>query len=436
MTRPDDFGAEHLQRFCARLRDLLDQAGSPSYSELRALMPPDGTPADSTLSYLFNAKHRRAPDWELVAKVVTACATYARKKGRQVRPDLVDLATWRTEHDRLTRVLEALKKAERQTRQAAGTKPASDGRKQAEDVPNSPSMLPGAAAPEQVEQLAPAARSATGAAQAAPASAHAGDPATSPRRYFGWLRSPHGRTTTPSEPWRRTGGPPAASSPDRRSRRRAFALGGITVVVVVVMAVIVFVGSKPGSDADVLFRDDFKNPDRGWYVGQAPNGVAEYVSGQYRINANRGGVAVWSPAPAVRPAAAIQIIATARIANGQGGWGVWCRGTDTGERYEFIVSHAGSAYIKTPGDRGTKPVPIPSFDAYQDTQVVAECRDAPNGAGVELTLAVNGKSIPPYLDRGPLLGPGKVGVHAFSFGDVHGDPADVRFSYFEVDRLR
>jgi hypothetical protein len=235
--------------------------------------------------------------------------------------------------------------------------------------------------------------------------------------------------------------PEESAAPARTYRGRKATLGiGLLVAFIAAGLTFLYWPERSGSDravstANVLFRDDFENPDRGWDVGQSPNGVMEYVPGQYRISANPGGVAVWSAAPAVRPAAAVKIIATARIASGQGGWGVWCRGTDTGERYEFSVTHAGVAYIKTPGGSGsgTGPVSIPGLDTYQDTRMVAECRDAPNGAGVALTFTVNGKTIS-YLDRGPLLGPGKVGVHAFSFGDMLGDPADVRFSYLEVDR--
>lgn len=84
MAHEGDVAAEELKRFLTQLREL-KQAGSPSYSDLRARMPSNGTPADSTLSYLFGGKHKRAPDWDLVEKVVKACVEYACGQNRRGR---------------------------------------------------------------------------------------------------------------------------------------------------------------------------------------------------------------------------------------------------------------------------------------------------------------------------------------------------------------
>jgi hypothetical protein len=51
-------------------------------------------------------------------------------------------------------------------------------------------------------------------------------------------------------------------------------------------------------------------------------------------------------------------------------------------------------------------------------------------------MRVNQAVVARYLDKGTLLGPGRVGVHAFSFGDVAGDPAAALFSSFVIAKLR
>lgn len=232
---------------------------------------------------------------------------------------------------------------------------------------------------------------------------------------------------------------PNSDEPDTAtSRRRLHRVIGVGALVAVAGAALAysFWPTMPvrADYLKVLIHDDFNSPGSGWQVGRSPSGLDEYESGNYRIVANRG-YAVWSTAPAVQPAAHEQIIAVARLADGEGGWGVWCRGTGTGQRYEFSVTHAGFAYIKTPYHQ-TIPKEIPDFDAYQDNRVVADCSDTSNRKGVQLKLSVDGKLIVSYLDHDPtLLGPGEVGIHAFTFGDVNGDLADARFSDFEVDEL-
>jgi hypothetical protein len=238
--------------------------------------------------------------------------------------------------------------------------------------------------------------------------------------------------------------PPASAEPEegpepkpieRKARPRTLILVGLALLLAVGAVYLWWPKtSGPAESAgpvEVLFRDDFHHAGRGWPVGPQPDGIEEFVAGAYRISA-KPGYAVWSPAPEVRPAVATRIVATARLAKGNGGWGVWCRGATTGERYEFSVTHAAAAYIKTPG-WAMPPVSMANFDAYRDNRVEAVCRDT--RGGIELTLTVNGVRVASHLDRGPLLGPGQAGVHAFTFADVIGDPADVRFTYFEVDRL-
>jgi hypothetical protein len=181
------------------------------------------------------------------------------------------------------------------------------------------------------------------------------------------------------------------------------------------------------------YRDDMRDPDRGWTVGHTSGGSARHVSAGYDVLPEHGRI-VWVVAPSPECSAAVSVTATGRLLSGQGGWGTFCRGDPGDQRYEFSVTHAGAAYIKTTDDGGTGPVPIPDFDAFADNTITAECRDTEGTGGVRLTLRVGDFTIS-HIEQNRFLGPGRAGVHAFSFGDVDGTPAAVRFTDFAVTNL-
>jgi hypothetical protein len=184
----------------------------------------------------------------------------------------------------------------------------------------------------------------------------------------------------------------------------------------------------------VILSSNFSTPQRGWPIGASSAGDREWRSARYDVKILAAGVADFVTAPASRPATDARVVATGRLTTGQGGWGVWCRGTSSGQRYEFSLTHAGNVYIKTP-DGETAPVHVP-VDAYSDNTLTADCRDAPSGGGVQLSLRVNGAVAASYLDRGPtLLPPGRVGLHAFSYSDVTGDLADATFRSFTLSSV-
>lgn len=183
----------------------------------------------------------------------------------------------------------------------------------------------------------------------------------------------------------------------------------------------------------------------GWPVGPIPpsggqRGTAAFVGGRYRVAVSSAGLAVPAAAPiaAAKVTGDISVSATARLATGQGGWGVWCRGTSLWDsnRYEFTVTRDGVAYIVTPDHRGDEddPAQIPGFDAGAEHTVSAECVRLPAGAGMRLTMKVDGAEVATWVDIRATLPPAGVGVHSFAYGDVPGPLADARFSSFDVTR--
>ncbi|MEY9995248.1 tetratricopeptide (TPR) repeat protein [Streptomyces sp. V4I8] len=95
---------EPLLRFCGTLRELKFVSGAPSLGDLKRRMP--SRPAASTLSPLLAGKIRRAPRWELVRELVTACQEHAKAVGIDLPEDLGSVTAWRRRHDELVRALD------------------------------------------------------------------------------------------------------------------------------------------------------------------------------------------------------------------------------------------------------------------------------------------------------------------------------------------
>jgi TIR domain len=97
--------AGNLAAFCEQLRDLQRRVGMPTLMQLRALMEP--APGVSTLSALLRGKLRRAPRWELVSGLVTACISHAASNGIQLDGPETELMTWRRRHEELLGLVDA-----------------------------------------------------------------------------------------------------------------------------------------------------------------------------------------------------------------------------------------------------------------------------------------------------------------------------------------
>jgi hypothetical protein len=187
------------------------------------------------------------------------------------------------------------------------------------------------------------------------------------------------------------------------------------------------------TNADLLFCDDFHDPTRGWALVDATRGTADYRNGGLELR-GKSGYALWDPAPTDIGAADIRITARAHFsAAGAGAWGVWCRGTDNA-RYEFTVTQAGAAYIKI-GDHADL-YQVPGFQADEPTTIEAICRDLPGGNDVELIMHVNGEALTVRrtAEGKDVLGPGRIGIHSVTFGDVPTAEPTVHFSLFLVER--
>ena len=164
-------------------------------------------------------------------------------------------------------------------------------------------------------------------------------------------------------------------------------------------------GVRRSERSDTVFQD-LGAPSKAWPAKTALGYTTRYSEAGYEVELTSTGE--FEPLTAPRtPSVSDQLVtATASTVAGQGGWGVWCRGTDNSgsRRYEFLISHTGAVQIIEPGDIGTGWVYLRGLDLSQPVTLTAHCADVV-GAPIELTLVVNGRVALTYRPSAT-LGPG------------------------------
>ncbi|MFI7050913.1 serine/threonine-protein kinase [Streptosporangium canum] len=230
-----------------------------------------------------------------------------------------------------------------------------------------------------------------------------------------------------------TGRPPEPLGETRPARRgwRTRLLAGLAVVAVAAAGVATWRAvASPGGEWP--FHADFGGADHSWSVGSTAAGRAEVADGSYLLTVNPGW-RLWKSAPAPdEPEGGVVVSGSARLTEGAGEFGVWCRGdAGTGDRYEFAVSGSGTVSItkRQAGQKGTAlygPAGKAEVKRSADNRIVAECR--PDGSRLLLRMWVNESLAGEAVDAAP-YGPGQTGVHAASDGDA---AMRVRFGSFDV----
>src|SRR3972149_8658936 len=101
------------------------------------------------------------------------------------------------------------------------------------------------------------------------------------------------------------------------------------------------VEAPPADGTNVLFSDDFSEPDSGWDRVQAEEGVTDYDNGQYRIFVDQAQNDYW--ANPGRSFTDVQVEADATKIGGpdDNDFGLICRYQDTENFYAFLISSDG-----------------------------------------------------------------------------------------------
>jgi len=149
-----------------------------------------------------------------------------------------------------------------------------------------------------------------------------------------------------------------------------------------------------GLSGEVLFSDDFSQPNSGWRRASDEHGSADYFDGYYRIAVQDAKYQVWSSPNLVFADVLIEVDAIKAAGDDNNLFGITCRMQPSQEFYAFLISADGYYGIyKHQDDKfqllGQEAM-LPS-EAIQQGKVVNRIRA--DCVGNTLTLYVNGQKI-------------------------------------------
>ncbi|WP_327106827.1 serine/threonine protein kinase [Nonomuraea glycinis] len=162
---------------------------------------------------------------------------------------------------------------------------------------------------------------------------------------------------------------------------------------------------------------------------------------EYSIQQNSRRVVVAAPIGPAPGSEAITVRGT--LESGQGGWGVWCRGTTAAgqKRYSFMVTHAGAVgifdYSTNSSGVGNNWWYLKGVDWNSPINLRVLCEDTGEAKPIKLTLEINDRTVLVFEpDTTAILGPGFSGVECFAFGDLPGPRANIVLENFSSTTLR
>jgi len=179
---------------------------------------------------------------------------------------------------------------------------------------------------------------------------------------------------------------------------------------------------------EVLFKDDFSNPDSGWGRVVAENGVTDYVNGAYRIFVNETNTDTWANPELTFGDVKIEVEATKNGGPYDNDFGVMCRYQNLNQYYFFIISSDGYYGI---GKVNHEQQELLGADSLQPSEIIRQ-GNATNQIqadciGDELSLTVNGEKL--FSVRDADFTSGDVGLIAGTFDEPG---TDIYFDNFLV----
>ena len=179
---------------------------------------------------------------------------------------------------------------------------------------------------------------------------------------------------------------------------------------------------------EVLFKDDFSNPDSGWGRVVADNGVTDYVNGAYRIFVNETNTDTWANPELTFGDVQIEVEATKNGGPDDNDFGVMCRYQNLNQYYFFIISSDGYYGI---GKVNNEQQELLGAESLQPSEIIRQ-GNATNQIqadciGDELSLTVNGEKLFSVSDAD--FTSGDVGLIAGTFDEPG---TDVYFDNFLV----
>lgn len=185
-----------------------------------------------------------------------------------------------------------------------------------------------------------------------------------------------------------------------------------------------FPGDVEPETGEVLFQDDFSDPDSGWDRLTAPNGETNYLNGVYRIYVNQPSTDVIA-SPGLEFSDTIIEVDAAKIGGpDDNDFGIACRVQDKTHYYFFLISSDGYYGVGQYTDQGQQLIGMPAMlpsEIIQQGQAINHIRA--DCVANRLALYVNGERLIEITDD--TYASGDVGLVAGSFGtpgtDIHFD---------------
>jgi hypothetical protein len=197
-------------------------------------------------------------------------------------------------------------------------------------------------------------------------------------------------------------------------------VGYFSIVLVMALAILACStqGQNPQSavSGEILFEDDFSNPESGWDRMQDSGGKIDYVDGKYQMAVNTADTDVWANPGKKFGDVSVQVRAAKVSGTDNNDYGVICRYVDSDHFYFFVISSDGYYGIGKVKDGEFLMVNredmLPSEDIRRGSEtntIQADC------IGSTLSLSVNGKLLDTQKDTE--FAAGDVGLLAGTFAD-------------------
>ena len=188
-------------------------------------------------------------------------------------------------------------------------------------------------------------------------------------------------------------------------------------------------GSEPVADqANILFEDDFSNPNSGWDTYTDTEGVTDYADGAYKIGVYAAKLFYWANPYKSYGDVSVEVQAQKISGGDDMQYGVVCRHQDVDNWYVLIISGDGYAAVRKRFQGGelefiTEWVQAPMVNTGNATNLFrAEC------VGNRLSLFVNGELAIEAFDSD--INSGDIGLMAGTFETA--DSIEVLFDNFVV----
>ncbi len=181
----------------------------------------------------------------------------------------------------------------------------------------------------------------------------------------------------------------------------------LSALLFVTLACSVFSGTTSetagGDESDVLFSDDFSDPNSGWDQAAWEDGLSDYGEGVYRMRVDTPNYDIWAnPGQYFDGDVRVEVDATKVGGDDDNDFGLICRysGTpDSPNYYFFIISSDGYSVIGKVTSGSTEYLSSEQMlptDAVKQGEVTNHLRA--DCIGNTLTLYVNGKSVATATD--------------------------------------